>query len=87
MKGWKEDGDTLVREVQLHDYDEALDFLEGLSERAVDWSGRRPDAFIRYGLVRLEISNRHNLGITEAERRLATKVSAALEAQAGEEGR
>jgi pterin-4a-carbinolamine dehydratase len=81
VSAWEQDGDTLVREVQLHDFDEALSFLERLSQRAVDWSGRRPDVFIRYGLVRLTIANRHNLGITEAERRLAKKVDAALEAQ------
>jgi pterin-4a-carbinolamine dehydratase len=79
MSDWAEQDGTLVREVQLHDFDEALDFLERLSRRAVDWSGRRPDVFIRYGFVRLTISNRHNLGITEAERRLAAKVDAALE--------
>ena len=80
MKGWQEQDGALVREFQLRDFDEALDFLEGLSQRAVDWRGRRPDVFIRYGLVRLSISNRHKLGITEAERRLAEKVNAVLDA-------
>jgi pterin-4a-carbinolamine dehydratase len=78
VNGWREEDGTLVRDFHLHDFDEALDFLERLSKRAVDWSGRRPDVVIRYGHVRLLIANRHNLGITEAERRLAAKVDAGL---------
>jgi pterin-4a-carbinolamine dehydratase len=36
---------------------------------------------IEAGRVRLSIPNRHNAGITEAERRLAAKVDAVIDAR------
>jgi 4a-hydroxytetrahydrobiopterin dehydratase len=80
MKGWQEDGNVLVRELHLRDFDEALAFVEQVAARAVDY-GRRPDVSIEAGQVRLSIANRHNAGITAAERRLAAKVDAVIDAQ------
>jgi pterin-4a-carbinolamine dehydratase len=80
MKGWQQRDNTLVRELQLRDFDEALGFVELIAARAEDY-GRRPDVSIEAGRVRLSIANRHNAGITAAERRLAAKVDAVIDAR------
>jgi 4a-hydroxytetrahydrobiopterin dehydratase len=80
MNDWQQKDNVLVRELQLRDFDEALGFVEQVAARAQDY-GRRPDVFIEAGRVRLSIANRHNAGITEAERRLAAKVDAVIDAR------
>jgi 4a-hydroxytetrahydrobiopterin dehydratase len=73
--GWSRVGDTLVRELQFKDFDDAMRFFERVAEAAVDY-GRRPDMCIEHNnLVRLEISNPHNAGITLAELRLGAKIN------------
>jgi 4a-hydroxytetrahydrobiopterin dehydratase len=77
--GWRRQGDTLVRELRFKDFDDAMRFFERVAEAAVDY-GRRPDMCIAHSNhVRLEIANPHNAGITVAELRLASKVSAIVE--------
>jgi pterin-4a-carbinolamine dehydratase len=80
MNGWQQRDNTLVRELQLRDFDEALGFVQQLAARAQDY-GRRPDVSIKSGRVTLWIANRHNAGITAAERRLAAKVDAVIDAR------
>jgi pterin-4a-carbinolamine dehydratase len=80
MKDWRQENNALIRELHLRDFDEALGFVERMAAHAVDY-GRRPDVSIEAGRVRLSIPNRHNAGITEAERRLAAKVDAVIDAR------
>jgi 4a-hydroxytetrahydrobiopterin dehydratase len=80
MTDWRQENNALVRELHLRDFDEALGLVQRVAARAVDY-GRRPDVSIEAGRVRLSIANRHNAGITEAERRLAAKVDAVIDAQ------
>jgi len=79
MNAWRQEEQTLVREVHMRDFDEALRFVELLAKGANDY-GRRPDVSIASGRIRLSIANRHNVGITVAERRLADKVDAVVAA-------
>ena len=80
MPGWRRDGDRLVREMQMKDFEDALAFVERVAAAAVDYR-RRPDMCItEYNRVRLEIFNLHHAGFTVAEVRLARKVDALLEA-------
>jgi 4a-hydroxytetrahydrobiopterin dehydratase len=77
---WRLVGDTLVRDVLTRDFDEALGLLERLAAAAEDHF-RRPDMCIsEFNRVRMTIANPHHAGITDAERRLAAKVDAALSA-------
>jgi 4a-hydroxytetrahydrobiopterin dehydratase len=79
QRGWRREGDALVRELKLRDFDEALRFLEKLAELANDY-GRRPDMCIsEFNHVRLSVSNPHHAGFTTAEVRLAERVNAVIE--------
>jgi 4a-hydroxytetrahydrobiopterin dehydratase len=79
QRGWRREGDELVRELKLRDFDEALRFLERVAELANDY-GRRPDMCIsEFNHVRLSITNLHHAGFTLAEMRLAEKVNAVIE--------
>ena len=78
-RGWRREGDELVRELKLRDFDEALRFVERVAQLANDY-GRRPDMCIsEFNRVRLSISNLHHAGFTQAETRLAAKVNAVIE--------
>jgi 4a-hydroxytetrahydrobiopterin dehydratase len=78
-RGWKRDGDQLVRTLKLRDFEEALRFIERVAELANDY-GRRPDMCIsEFNRVRLSIANLHHAGFTQAEMRLAAKVNAVIE--------
>jgi 4a-hydroxytetrahydrobiopterin dehydratase len=80
-RGWSRQGDTLVRELKLRDFDEALRFVERVAQLANDY-GRRPDMCIsEFNRVRLSVSNLHHAGFTLAEMRLAAKVNQVIEAE------
>jgi len=77
-RGWRREGEAIVRELKLRDFDEALRFIERVAQLANDY-GRRPDMCIsEFNRVRITIANPHHAGITDAERRLAAKVDAAM---------
>jgi pterin-4a-carbinolamine dehydratase len=78
--GWRRKGGTLVRELKMKDFEDALRFVERVGAAAVDYE-RRPDMCIsENNHVRLTISNLHHAGFTVAELRLARKVDAILDA-------
>jgi 4a-hydroxytetrahydrobiopterin dehydratase len=78
-RGWRREGDALVRDLKLRDFEEALRFVERVAQLANDY-GRRPDMCIsEFNRVRLSISNLHHAGFTQAETRLAAKVNAVIE--------
>jgi 4a-hydroxytetrahydrobiopterin dehydratase len=78
-RGWRRQGEALVRELTLRDFDDAMRFLERVAEAAVDY-GRRPDMCIsEYNRVRLTVANLHHAGFTLAEMRLLEKVNAILD--------
>jgi pterin-4a-carbinolamine dehydratase len=75
---WRLVGDALVRDVMMRDFDEAFRLLERIAAAAEDHF-RRPDMCIsEFNRVSITISNPHHAGITDAERRLAAKVDAAM---------
>jgi pterin-4a-carbinolamine dehydratase len=77
---WDLEGQTLVRELRFRDFNEAFAFAGEVAEGAVDWH-RRPDMTISRNRLRLTVYNLHHAGITLAERRLAAKVDAVIEAR------
>jgi 4a-hydroxytetrahydrobiopterin dehydratase len=80
QRGWRREGEELVRELTFRDFDEALRFLERVAEAAADYGGRRPDMCIfHFNRVRLAVSNPHHAGFTMAEVRLAEKVNAIVD--------
>jgi pterin-4a-carbinolamine dehydratase len=78
-RGWQRRGQTLVRELYMRDFDEAFQLVGRIATAAEDHF-RRPDMCIsEFNRVRLIVANPHHAPITEAERRLAAKVDAAIE--------
>jgi 4a-hydroxytetrahydrobiopterin dehydratase len=79
QSGWRRVGQTLVREVEFRDFDQAMAFIERVAKEAEDHF-RRPDmCILEFNHVRLIIANRHHAGITPAELRLAEKVDAIID--------
>jgi pterin-4a-carbinolamine dehydratase len=63
----------------MRDFDEAFRLVGRIAAAAEDHF-RRPDMCIsEFNRVRLIVANPHHAAITEAERRLAAKVDAAIE--------
>jgi pterin-4a-carbinolamine dehydratase len=78
--GWRRVGKTLIHDLAMRDFDEALRLVERIGQLAVDYL-RRPDMCIsEFNRVRLKIVNSHHAGLTEAELRLAAKTSAVIDA-------
>jgi 4a-hydroxytetrahydrobiopterin dehydratase len=78
--GWRRVGKTLVRDLSMRDFDEALRLVERIARDATDFQ-RPPDVCItNFNRVRLKIVNLHHAGLTEAELRLAAKTSAVIDA-------
>ena len=75
--GWRQEGDTLVRELTFRDYDEARACADDLAEHVDDYH-RHPDFEVSLNHLTITIANLHHAGITEAEERLAAKVDARL---------
>ena len=79
LEGWRRSGESLVREIRLRDFDEAIACLQRVAACAEDHL-RRPDmCILDFNRVRLTITNPHHAGITAAEVRLAQKVDTVLE--------
>jgi 4a-hydroxytetrahydrobiopterin dehydratase len=78
LSGWRRAGDSLVRELQFRDFDQALEFVERIATSAEDHL-RRPDiCIVEFNRVRLTIANPNRSGVTAAELRLAEKVNAVI---------
>jgi pterin-4a-carbinolamine dehydratase len=76
--GWTIENETLVREVQLRDFDEAFGLVARIAATAEDHL-RRPDlCILDFNRVRIVVANPHRAGITRAETRLADEVDAAI---------
>jgi pterin-4a-carbinolamine dehydratase len=76
--GWTEEPNALVRVLTYRDRPEAVRAAEELTDRVNDWGGRKPDMTIDGGRLEVRCANVNHAGVTLAELRLATKVSAAL---------
>jgi 4a-hydroxytetrahydrobiopterin dehydratase len=77
-RGWRWQGETLVRELKFRDFGDGMSFLEQVARRAEDYK-RRPDMSISSNRVRLRVTNPHRAGITLAELRLAAKVNTVVD--------
>ena len=81
LPGWRVDDEVLVRELKLRDFEQALRLIDRVAELANDY-GRRPDMCVsEFNRVRLSIANLHHAGLTQAEIRLAGKVSAVIDSR------
>jgi pterin-4a-carbinolamine dehydratase len=79
MPGWRRVGKTLLRDLSMRDFDEALRLVDRVGREAVDYQRRADMCISEFNHVRLKIINLHHAGLTEAELRLAAKTSAVVD--------
>jgi pterin-4a-carbinolamine dehydratase len=84
-RGWRRIGSSLVRELAFRDFEQALDFVERVGSDAEDHLNRPDMCICDFNRVRLTITNRNHAGVTQAELRLAAKVSAIIDERPGAE--
>ena len=71
---WRREGDSLVRELKLGDFREAIALVDRVAEAAEE-AGHHPDITVHgYNRVRLVLSTHSAGGITEADFALAGKI-------------
>lgn len=85
--GWRRVGQSLVLELSFRDFDEAFAFLGVIAREAVDHLRRPAMCIFDFNRVRLSITNPNHAGLTEAERRLASKVETIVESYPGAQRR
>jgi 4a-hydroxytetrahydrobiopterin dehydratase len=78
QRGWRRQGEALVRELTFRDFDDAMRFVVRVAQEAADHL-RRPDiCILEFNRVRLTIANPHHGPLTLAEVRLAAQVDAII---------
>lgn len=77
LKGWKSDGDALVRQLIFKDFRQAVAFLVVIAFDAEE-ADHHPDVTISYKRVSLSLSTHSEGGITEKDFALAKKISEAF---------
>jgi 4a-hydroxytetrahydrobiopterin dehydratase len=80
-RNWRRAGHTLVRDLPVRDFAEALEIVERIGRAADDW-GRHPDFAITGGgnRVRVTVTNANGAGFTDAEVRMVAKVDEVADA-------
>ncbi len=81
LPGWERIGDEIVATFELPSFPSAIEFVDGLAERA-EAADHHPDLDIRYRKVKVALSTHSEGGITEKDFDLAHEI-AALAAAAG----
>src|SRR3954451_17163090 len=76
--GWHDRGDALERVLRFRDREQAVRAGEYVTLKAVDWL-RRPYITVARNELHVVIANPNNAGVTPAELRLASKVSAVVD--------
>ncbi|MCB9507142.1 MAG: 4a-hydroxytetrahydrobiopterin dehydratase [Myxococcales bacterium] len=75
VPGWRRDGETLVREWQLGDFDVAMALINAVADvaRTLD---HHPDLYNVYNRVRLSVTTHDAGGLTALDFEFAARVSA-----------
>lgn len=75
LDGWKLEGRRIVREFEFEDFVGSIRFVDSLVEPAEEMN-HHPDLGISWNKVAVVITNHAEGGLTEADFKLAAKVSA-----------
>ena len=70
---WDVEGKAIVRVFEFDDFEQAIDFVNGVAELAED-ADHHPDMDIRYNKVRVILSTHSKGGITESDFDLAERL-------------
>ena len=76
---WDVEGKAIVRVFEFEDFEQAIDFVNGVAELAQD-ADHHPDMDIRYNKVRVILSTHSKGGITENDFDLAERLDTLVDA-------
>ncbi len=76
---WDVEGKAIVRVFEFEDFEQAIDFVNGVAELAED-ADHHPDMDIRYNKVRVILSTHSKGGITESDFDLAERLDTLVDA-------
>lgn len=76
---WDVEGKSIVRTYEFEDFEQAIDFVNGVAELAED-ADHHPDMDIRYNKVRVILSTHSKGGITENDFDLAERLDTLVDA-------
>lgn len=76
---WDVEGKAIVRVFEFDDFEQAIDFVNGVAELAED-ADHHPDMDIRYNKVRVILSTHSKGGITENDFDLAERLDTLVDA-------
>ena len=76
---WDVEGKAIVRIFEFDDFEQAIDFVNGVAELAED-ADHHPDMDIRYNKVRVILSTHSKGGITESDFDLAERLDTLVDA-------
>ena len=84
LKGWKREGDFLVRTLEFGHFMDVIAFINEIAEVA-ERQEHHPDINIRYTTVKLSVQTHDEGGITEMDFELARGIDVVYEAVAREQ--
>ena len=73
MPEWDLEGKSIARTIEFEDFNDAIDFVNGLAEIAEE-AQHHPDMLIRYNKVKVMLSTHDVGGITELDFELASRI-------------
>ena len=73
VRGWKREGDSLVREFKFEDFQASVDFVNRITPPAEEMN-HHPDISISWNKVNLTLSTHSEGGITENDFELASRI-------------
>lgn len=76
---WDVEGKAIVRVFEFDDFEQAIDFVNGVAELAQD-ADHHPDMDIRYNKVRVILSTHSKGGLTEDDFDLAERLDTLVDA-------
>ncbi len=76
---WDVEGKSIVRVFEFDDFEQAIDFVNGVAELAED-ADHHPDMDIRFNKVRVILSTHSKGGITENDFDLAERLDTLVDA-------
>jgi 4a-hydroxytetrahydrobiopterin dehydratase len=75
---WRREGETIVRELQLRDFQEAIALVNRVAE-AAERANHHPDILVHgWNKLRLQLSTHSQGGVTEADLALAAELDRLL---------
>jgi 4a-hydroxytetrahydrobiopterin dehydratase len=73
---WRREGDEIVREWQLEDFAQAMEFVNRVAEAAEE-ANHHPDILVHgWNKVRLALTNHSAGGLTDADFEMAARIDA-----------